>query len=247
LESFRLIQVALQNACRSDSTSIATPRRFVYDESRCLKGAASSSRKQEEIIMERKLAFAAAFFLAALPLAAQTSGATAPSQAPAAASSAVDPAKTAAIKQLLDVTGSGKMGEEVLSLMMQQIRQGMAGAIPESDRLQKFMDTFSKDFQGRITAQQINDAIVPIYAEHLSLEDIQSMIQFYQTPAGQHVIKALPQIIQQSQAAGSAMGQKAALDTLRQMSVEYPELNQILPPQGAAAPSNAPAPNQARP
>ena len=197
--------------------------------------------------MKRKSIFAATFFLAASPLAAQTSGAAAPSQAPAAAALAVDPAKTAAIKQLLEVTGSGKMGEEVLSLMMQQIRQGMAGAIPESDRLQKFMDTFAKDFQGRITPQQINDAIIPIYAEHLSLEDIQSMIQFYQTPAGQHVIKALPQIIQESQAAGSAMGQKAALDTLRQMSVEYPELNQILPPQGAAAPSSAPAPNQPRP
>jgi uncharacterized protein len=204
--------------------------------------------------MKRKLALAAAFFLAALPLAAQTQGTPKPSpaapQAHPAAPPAVDPVKAAAIRQLLDVTGSGKMGEEVLALMMQQIKQGMSGAISDADRLQKFMETFAKDFQGRITAQQINDAIVPIYAQHLSLEDIQAMIQFYQTPAGQHVIKALPQIIQESQAAGSAMGQKAALDTLREMTVDYPELNQILPPQGAAAGEQtapSPAPSQPKP
>jgi hypothetical protein len=200
--------------------------------------------------MKRKTILAAAFFLASMPLKVQAQSTTpAPSparQTPAAAPSSapLDPAKVAAIRQLLDVTGSGKMGEEVIDLMMQQIKQGMSGAIPQTDRLQKFMETFAKDFQGRITAQQINDAIIPIYAEHLSLEDIQSLIAFYQTPAGQHVIKALPQIIQESQSAGGAMGQKAALDTLRQMSVDYPELNQILPPQGAAAgEQSAPAPS----
>jgi hypothetical protein len=207
--------------------------------------------------MKRKLTLAAAFFLAAIPFAAQaqsTSPAPAPAThpAPAATPAAIDPAKAAAIRQLLDVTGSGKMGEEVLDLMMQQIKQGMAGAIPEGDRLQRFMNTFASDFQGRITAQQINDAIIPIYAQQLSLEDIQAMIAFYQSPAGQHVIKALPQIIQESQAVGSSMGQKAALDTLREMSVDYPELNKILPPQGAAAgeqdapgsPAPAPGPSK---
>jgi uncharacterized protein len=207
--------------------------------------------------MKRKLTLAAAFFLAAIPFAAQaqsTSPAPAPAThpAPAATPAVIDPAKAAAIRQLLDVTGSGKMGEEVLDLMMQQIKQGMAGAIPEGDRLQRFMNTFANDFQGRITAQQINDAIIPIYAQQLSLEDIQAMIAFYQSPAGQHVIKALPQIIQESQAVGSSMGQKAALDTLREMSVDYPELNKILPPQGAAAgeqdapgsPAPAPGPSK---
>jgi hypothetical protein len=214
--------------------------------------------------MKRKTILAAAFFLASVPLAIQAqSTSPAPSaarQTPATTTAppagALDPAKVAAIRQLLDVTGSGKMGEEVIDLMMQQIKQGMSGAIPQTDRLQRFMDAFAKDFQGRISAQQINDAIIPIYAQHLSLEDIQSLIAFYQTPAGQHVIKALPQIIQESQAAGGAMGQKAALDTLRQMSVDYPELNQILPPQGAAAgeqsaptpsPAPAPAPSQPKP
>ena len=201
--------------------------------------------------MKRTLILAAAFLLATLPLAAQaqnTSPAPATAaQIPPAAPAAVDPAKAAAIRQLLDVTGSDKMGEEVIDLMMQQIRQGMAGAIPETDRLQKFMDTFAKDFQGRLTAQQINDAAVPIYAAHLSLADIQSLTAFYQTPAGQNVIKALPQIIQESQVAGSQLGQKAALDTLRQMSVDYPELNRILPPQGAAAGEpDAPAPSTLR-
>jgi hypothetical protein len=149
----------------------------------------------------------------------------------------------------MEVTGSGKLGEEIMNLLLQQVRTGMSRTITQDQRMEGFMTTFSKEFQARVTPEKIEDAIIPIYSQHLSLEDIQSLTRFYQTPAGQHVIQALPQIVQESQAVGAQMGQKAALETLRGMSVQYPELKQILPPDDSAAPAGAavpaPTPNAA--
>jgi hypothetical protein len=73
------------------------------------------------------------------------------------------------------------------------------------------------------------------------MEDIQALIKFYESPLGQHVVKTLPQVAQQTQQAGVQMDQKAALDVLRSMSTDYPELKQLLPPEpGAPTPGAGP-------
>jgi uncharacterized protein len=186
---------------------------------------------------------------ASAPAAARSSGT---SQAPAGAAAQaapVDPAKAAAVRQLLQVTDSGKLGEELVSLVTTQVRQAMGGAITQPDRLQQFMDAFSKGLGSRVTPQQINDAVIPIYASHLSLEDLEGLVAFYQSPAGQHVIKALPLIIQESQNAGASMTRTAAVDTLRSMTTDYPEVQQVLPKTdspaqgGSGQQQQAPAPS----
>lgn len=161
----------------------------------------------------------------------------------AAAPAPVDPAKAAVVRQLMSVTGSGKLGEEYVDLITERVRQVVSPAIPDPQRLQQFMDAFTKNFSTRITAAQVNDAQVPIYASHLSTEDLQALLNFYQTAAGQRILKALPQIVQESQGAAANMVQPAAMDTLRQMGSQYPEVNPILQEQGAARPpASVPAP-----
>jgi hypothetical protein len=175
----------------------------------------------------------------------QTQGGPARGPATTSAPAPVDPAKAAAVHQLMEVTGSGKLGEELIQLLTNQVRQTMSTVITQSDRMQQFMDAFTKNFETHITATQIDNAVVPIYAEHLSLDDINALVAFYKTPAGQHVIQALPLIIQESQNAGANMARPAAIETLRSMASQYPEINQVMPQQGAANPQAAPAPGQA--
>ena len=85
----------------------------------------------------------------------------------------------------------------------------------------------------------VTDAEIPVYSHFFSMEDIQGLIKFYESPLGQRVVKTLPQVAQQTQQAGVQMDQKAALDVLRSMSTEYPELKQLLPPEPGAAPAPA--------
>ncbi len=203
--------------------------------------------------MKLKSAIALVALLAVTPLMAQapaagrnanppvqTPAAGAPPASAAAPAAPVDPAKAAVIRQLMQVTGAGKLGEEYVDLITQRVRQVVANVIQQPDRLQQFMDAFSKNFATRVTAAQVNDAQIPIYANHLSIEDIQALLNFYQTPAGQRIIKALPLIVEESQNAGANMVQPAAMDALRQMAAQYPEVNQILDQQAPAVPTPAP-------
>jgi len=211
--------------------------------------------------MKLKCALTIAALFAALPALAQSAPTLSPAQKPQAGASGkssssgtenaappssapVDPAKAAAIRHLMDVTGSSKLGDEIQNFITTQVRQGVSRGITPEDRLQKFMDEFSKEFATRFKPSQIDDSAVAIYAANLSMEDIQGITQFYESPVGQRMIKALPSIVQQSQNAGVEIAQSAALATLRSMSAQYPELNTMLPAQN---PSLAPTPGAGAP
>jgi hypothetical protein len=213
--------------------------------------------------MKLRSALPTAVLLAALPAMGQTATPKpAPTPAPATGASSsvtstsVDPAKASAIRHLMDVTGSAKLGDQIGTFISGQVRQGVSPGIQPADRLQKFMDDFSKSFATRFKASQIDDSAVAIYAANLSLEDIQGITQFYESPIGQHMLKALPTILQQSQNSGMQVAQQAAMDTLRAMSNDYPELKTMLPqdnpsiaptPAPGAAPSNSPNPPRLTP
>jgi uncharacterized protein len=154
----------------------------------------------------------------------------------------VDPAKEAAIRHLMEITGTSKLADQILGVVATRVHDKMTQRGLSPDRLQKFMDTFGQDLQSRVSAEQIDDAIIPIYSQHFSLEDIQGMTRFYESPLGQRTVKTMPQIYQEAQKAGSDLGQKGMLETLRGMTDEYPELKSMLPPEVGAKPTLAPSP-----
>lgn len=182
--------------------------------------------------MNSKFAIAAAAFSLALPVFAQAPD---PARGPAPAA---DPAKTAAVRQLLSVTSASKLGDNAVSGITAQVKQVVGTQITDQTKLNTFMDAFGKNLATRVSADQINDAEVAIYAKHLSLADIQALIAFYQSDAGKDVMKALPLIDQEAVSAANAMTRPAALDTLRQMAPDYPELARILPPANTSVPSS---------
>ncbi|HXU21306.1 MAG TPA: DUF2059 domain-containing protein [Verrucomicrobiae bacterium] len=165
---------------------------------------------------------------------------------PGTATAKPDAAKEAAIRHLMDLTQSSKLGDNIQTYITNQVRTGLARAL-KPDALPKFMDEFSQKFVSAAPASSVTDAMVPIYAGAFSTEDIQGLIQFYESPLGQRVVKNLPTVDRQSQEAGVRIEQAAALAILRDMSEEYPELKQILPPgteQPTPGSETPPAPPQ---
>lgn len=162
---------------------------------------------------------------ASSPAAAQPS--SPPSAAPAPVK--VDPAKEKAIRQLMDITGTGNLGNSMTEVVAEQVKSAMSRRLP-AERLDKFMSDFNQKLNAKSPASQVDEAQVPIYAQHFSLEELQGMIQFYQSPVGQQMVKQLPDVLHQSQVQGAAIERKAALDTLKDMSNDYPELKPMLAP-----------------
>jgi hypothetical protein len=192
--------------------------------------------------------------LAALPVLAQSGGtapattpptAPPPAQAAADASAAkLDPAKEAAIRHLMDITETTKLGENLQVYITDRVHEVAGRAIP-ADRLQKFMTTFSEKFNARTPPSAVTDAVVRIYAKNFSMDDIQGLIQFYETPLGKRVVKTLPEISAESQKVGLDMDQNAALVVLRGMSEEYAEIKPMLPAEDTKPAGSTPASNAA--
>jgi hypothetical protein len=217
--------------------------------------------------MKVRVALIAAMILAAIPAGAQTQTPAGsaqqkpavqhqpatpvqPAHQPAATQTAapekVDPAQDAAIRHLLEITDQSNIGDHISGAFSMQVRSIMGHNLPE-ERLQKFMLDFDLNLHKKVVPSEILDAVVPIYARHLSLEDIQGLIRFYESPLGQRVVKVMPEVMQESQNAGVKLVQDAALATLREMTGEYPELKPMLPsesnPPAAPGPAPAPTPN----
>jgi hypothetical protein len=147
-----------------------------------------------------------------------------------------DPAKEAAIRHLMEITQTSKLGDNITNAITQQVRAVMSRNIQQPEELQKFMDDFTKKFTEVAPPSAVTDAEIPIYSHYFSMEDIQGLIKFYESPLGQRVVKTLPEVVQNTQQTGVQMDQKAALEVLRSMSTEYPQLKQMLPPEPGAAP-----------
>ena len=159
------------------------------------------------------------------------------------ATAKLDPAKDAAIRHLMDITGVSNMGKNIQDYITEQVQERAEPAVG-AGKVQKFMDTFSTQFNANASPSAVTDAMVTIYAKNFSMEDIQGLIQFYETPLGKRVVKTLPEVSQQSQRMGVEMEQNVALTVLRGMSNEYPEIKPMLPADDKPA-ENAPAPNAA--
>jgi uncharacterized protein len=159
-------------------------------------------------------------------------------------SAKLDPAKDAAIRHLMDITEVSNMGQNIQNYIKEQV-QDVASRAVGAGKVQKFMDTFSTQFDASSSPGAVTDAMVTIYAKNFSLEDIQGLIQFYETPLGKRVVKTLPEVSQQSQRMGVEMEQNAAITVLRGMSNEYPEIKPMLPADETKPQESAPAPNAA--
>lgn len=154
--------------------------------------------------------------------------------AQAAPQQQVDPAKAADIRRLLELTGTKRLMEQMMNTASDQLKSSFAKALPQNERSQKIVESFLQKFHARFNSEMLAEQVIPIYDKHLSAEDIKGLIQFYESPLGQRMVAALPQIARESQSAGYQLGQKVARQVLQEMQEEYPELK----PGQKPAPSN---------
>jgi len=109
-------------------------------------------------------------------------------------------AKDKKIKELLELTGAGKLGVQ----MAQQLFSTFQAQYPDVPA------AFWEKMQAEISAEGIIDLTLPIYGKYYSEEELNQLLKFYKTPLGQKVISVTPQIVQESMQAGRIWGQQLA-------------------------------------
>ena len=135
----------------------------------------------------------------------------------------MDPAKEADIRKLMDLTGANSLGEQLMAAGMEQFRASVLDSQPDNPRAKQFVDAFVAGFQKHFDATALTQTEIPIYDKYLTAEDLKGLLEYYSSPLGKRMLKVLPEIAQESQAAGFSLGQQAAQQTMEDLKAEFPE------------------------
>jgi hypothetical protein len=113
-----------------------------------------------------------------------------------------DSATGAAARKLLAATGATKLMIGNLESMIAAQRQA-SPQIPAA-----FWDAFLA--HARRDTTKLIDMLVPIYASHLTLNELEELLKFYNSPIGQRLTSVQPAIFKESMAAGESWGEQIA-------------------------------------
>lgn len=143
----------------------------------------------------------AALVFAAIPLAAQAPAPPAPS------------AREAKIRELLRVTGSGRLAVQMVDQMLSGFRKAMPD-VPAA---------FWDELRSEIKPEDFETLIIPIYEKHYDDADLQGLLDFYDSPLGRKMLREMPDILTESMETGRRWGQGLAekvIERLRKKGYE---------------------------
>jgi len=115
--------------------------------------------------------------------------------------------KEEAIRQLLEITGTPELGLQMAERILEQMKQTHPD-VP---------DKFWTEFEAEMNKEAFIDMIVPIYDKHFSKEDIEKLIEFYQTDIGQKYVEKLPTLTKESMEAGRRWGRQIGQRIVEQL------------------------------
>jgi uncharacterized protein len=146
-----------------------------------------------------------------------------------------DPAKIAQIHHLLDVMGITRQGPQMMRAMMGPMQKTMAdsmvhmlpkdGVTPDlAARSQKYSALLNERLISKMETVDFAALYVPIYDEYYTLEDINAMIAFYESPVGQKTLQNQTKIAVEAVQAFMPVVMKLTKQAENEVKKEHPEL-----------------------
>jgi len=132
------------------------------------------------------------------------------------------------IRRLLEITGSGSLATQSMDQMEKTIRPMVTDALPPGEYRSKLVDLFFEKFRSKRDPANLMNLVIPIYDKYYSDEDIRGLIQLYQTPLGKKMLSTLPQVMAESQAAGTKWGEQIGRESMMEVLAEHPELQKAM-------------------
>jgi len=122
----------------------------------------------------------------------------------------VSPEKRQEIEKMIRLTGVEKLSEQIANQMLTSLRT----------QLPQVPETFWTKFQQKMNTRDLIEKIIPVYDKYYTIEDLKAINAFYETSAGQKVISALPQLMQETLKIGEEWGQKIGQEAAEEAEKE---------------------------
>lgn len=115
------------------------------------------------------------------------------------------PASQESVEQLLAATRTESMMETIYGSLEQTMRQSMKKAVegkPVSEQQQRFLDAVPAKFvavmRDELNWAKLKPLYVQVYRETFEQDEIDGLIAFYTSPAGQAFVNKMPVVMQKS-------------------------------------------------
>jgi hypothetical protein len=139
---------------------------------------------------------------------------------------AIDPAKEADIRSLLELVGARDMVHDSMTRATEQYRQLLLETVPDNQQGQTFVNTVITGYEKRFDVDAVTEQLVSVYDKHYTDDEIKGLLQFYGSPLGQKVAAESPKISRELQEAIRETSGKAAKEALQEAKQDNPGVGQ---------------------
>jgi hypothetical protein len=130
-----------------------------------------------------------------------------------------DPARLAAAKKLMDVTGAQKQFDTVMPQVLAQLQPFLEKKVPSHKKqVAEVMTLMADKFAAK--RNELIDQIAGLYAKSLTAEDLEALTKFFSDGAGKRYIDAIPALVQGSVAMGQQWGRKIGEEIQKEAEAE---------------------------
>jgi hypothetical protein len=150
--------------------------------------------------------------LAEVQAAPQTSSAA---QSGELAIRAIDPAKEADIRSLLELVGARDQVQDSMTRAAEQYREKLLETVPNNQQGQAFVNTVITGYEKKFDVDAVTAQLISVYDKHYTDEEIKGLLQFYGSPLGQKVATESPKIGREIQESIRLSAGKAAKEALQ--------------------------------
>jgi len=144
----------------------------------------------------------------------------------ATAAPAIDPAKDADIRALLELVGARDQVQDSVHITAEQYREKLLATVPNNEKEKAFVNTVITSYEKNFDLDQVTEQLVAIYDKHYTDEEIKGLLQFYGSALGQKVAGEGPRISREIQEVTRAAATKAVKDALQEAKLEDPATGQ---------------------
>jgi hypothetical protein len=139
-----------------------------------------------------------------------------------AAPAAIDPAKEADIRALIELVGARDVVQDATTKGIEQFRENLIATVPNSERGQEFVNSFVSTYQKKFNPDDVTNQLATIYDKHFTDDEIKGLLQFYGSPLGQKYAAEMPKVTTEIQATNRAASMRVAKEVLQELRRQYP-------------------------
>jgi hypothetical protein len=119
---------------------------------------------------------------------------------PSTAAPCAQPASAAQVRRLMELAGSKKLMASVLDTTGRHLFEDLQKVRPDVPT--RAWDAALARLESPQVLQGLLDQVVPIYQRHFCADEVEQLIEFYQTPAGRKLSAEMPAIQKEAAEAG---------------------------------------------